>query len=626
MIKKINTTILLLLLLITFLSINLFSGIVLRAIHIDLTEDKLYTLSSGSYKILRNLKEPITLRFIFSEKLSLRYPVQYRYGNEIRDLLGKMSDVAAGNLWVEFIDPEPFSTQEDRAVEYGLSGLATNAGETIYFGLSAENSIGERQAIAYFAPQRHNFVEYDIIRLIDSLNRDARIRVGVVSDLPLDRLGTARPGQKLILLEELENNFALKYYQSATITAQQLQSEVDILLLIQPAPGMPENSLYAIDQFILSGGRAIIMVDPAAQMAISQLHRGVREELPLLGDLAPLFAAWGVGYKNDVIIGDRKFAIRVNTNSTPPKAVDYVIWLRMNATGFNRDDPVLAKMNLLTFASAGHFTTQEKKENLNFTPLLQTSNQAMLFRAGEVLNTQDPEKLLREFAPDGQHYIISARLDGAFPSAYPDAPPKGADQSHGHLGKATKNGVVVLVGDTDMLDDRFWVQVSQAARQPVYVPTAENGNLILNWIEYMSGSDALIGLRSRGYQRRNFTRIEDLQKKANQRFLAREQGLREKLSQAESRLRQIESQNEDEEVLNRAQQLENQRFRDEVIKTRQELREVRRSLNAEIDQQKQIIRVINIAAIPLFVGFVFAVLPLLGRWLRRLAPMDMGKE
>ena len=350
--------------LILFVAVNILSQTSLRGARLDLTENSLYTVSEGTSRILGSLEEPIVLRFFFSSKLTGRAPQLRTYGNRVRDLLEEYVNDANGKIRLEVIDPEPFSDAEDRAVGLGLSGIPINqSGELFYFGLAGSNSTDDTEIIHFFQAENEAFLEYDLTRLVYGLSNPKKPVVGVISSFPLEfgpgGLQMAMRGQSnpYGILEAMRQFFEVRVLKKS-LTA--IEDDVDILLLAH-ATDLAEPSLYAIDQFVLRGGRAMIFVDPYSETGARIPPAPGRQPDPGAthsSDLKKLFDAWGIGFDTAKIIGDRTYATKVNAGGRGRRQiVDYVSWMSLKGNALNRADVTTSQLaSIIMMASAGHFT------------------------------------------------------------------------------------------------------------------------------------------------------------------------------------------------------------------------------------------------------------------------------
>lgn len=607
--------------LILFLAVNVLAGAVLRTLRVDLTEDRVHTLSQGTISALSKIDEPIRLRLYFSAKAATRLAQIRVYGQHVKDLLEEYRARSGGKLQVEIIDPEPFSPAEDEAAQMGVRAVPIEGGETFYFGLVGTNQADGREVIPYFALDRQNFVEYDLTRLITNLNRIKKPVVGLMTDLPLaygpGGMMAAMRGQSrpFAIYEDLSKQFDIRAVPMASET---IDPEIQVLILAHPGQLEP-GAQYAIDQFVLRGGRLLVFVDPFSELTLqAQAASGQRGAAVESSNLEPLFAKWGIALEGTNFVADRKLAQKVAfMDNGQQRTMGYVGWLHLEAGNFDAKDVTLAQLKTINLASAGAIkalpgaTTQ-------FQPLITSSDDAMLVDKEKIATRPDPVALMRDFQPSGQRYVLAARVTGSVETAFPKGPPGRQAQTPGatppkvepaQLMTAKVPINVVVIADTDILDDKFWVQTADLFGQRIPMPTADNGNFVLGLVDNLAGSDDLIGLRARPPVSRPFTLVEDMRAKAEQRFLAEEKALQDKLAATEKRLSELQLQGKTgaaAAAMTPAQIEEINAFQRERAETRMALREVQRKLRADIDRLDGMLKFFNFALVPILLA-LFAI-------------------
>ncbi len=622
-----------------FLAVNVLSQAGLTGARLDLTGDKLFTLSEGTHAILRKIDEPITLRFYFSTQLGKELPALAKYAARVRDLLQEYVALAGGKIRLIVTDPVPFSEAEDQAVAFGIQGIPLDqTGEMVYFGLAGTNSTDDEEAIAFFSPGRERFLEYDLTKMVFNLSDPKRTVVGLMTSLPLRGYpGTmmarisplARPWQVIGQLEQL--------FEVRTIDPdmdEDIPEDVDVLMLVHPAK-LSERTLYAVDQYLMAGGRALIFVDPLAEAAESLPGPG-RTSIPPSSNLKRLFDAWGIEMVEGKAVGDRVAARRVNAGTANRlEPVDYLAWVALGRSNFEPDDLVTGEIDAMNLASAGALKLKPGAE-ANFTPLITSSEQAMLIEADKLKGTPDFHGLLRDFKPANGRFTLAARISGALKSAFPDGPPKekdekkdekaeakdpaeekekpGPDKTNKHLKRSKGPINVIVVADTDLLQDRFWVQVQEFFGQTIALPVSDNVNFVINALDNLAGSNDLIGLRSRGISQRPFQRVVELARSAEVRLRAKERELQARREETEKKLRELQRPGQASGgtvILTPAQISEINKFKGELLAIRQELRTVQLDLRKDIETLEARLWFVNIALIPILVAAAALVLGLL---------------
>jgi ABC-type uncharacterized transport system involved in gliding motility auxiliary subunit len=594
--------------LVLFMAVNMLSNAVLRGARLDLTEGRIYSLSEGSRQVAAALEEPVTLRLYYSREAGADIPALRTYADRVEDLLREYETAGAGKLRLELLEPEAFSETEDAAVQAGLQGVLLESDEVLYFGIVATGSTDERSVIPFLDPSREASLEYEISRLIYKLGRPVRPVLALVTGLSLAGQPSmpfpgAPPGRDpWVLYEQLQEVFEVR---DVPLDATELPADAELLLVVHPKD-IADTLVYAIDQFVLAGGRALVFVDPHCE----------RDEIPsdpsnpFAAMLAPrgsnlegLFRAWGVQMPSDRLLADRQLALRAQTGGPQPELVDYVLWLGLGREQVDAQDLITSNLGTLRVATSGTLEQLPGAET-SFAPLLRSSVDAMLVEASSVQLRPDPERLLVEFVPSGRSYTIAARVSGPAQTAFPEGPP-GTEPGTPHgLASSTGPIQVILAADVDMLADDFWVNVRNLFGTRVAIPTASNGDFVIHALDNLSGSNDLISLRARASFERPFVRIEALRREAEQRYLAREQSLQETLAATERRLTELQQQKEDagSMILSPEQRAEIERFRAEQVATRKALRDVQHDLRKDIDRFQLWIKVVDIGLVPLLVG------------------------
>ncbi|MGK2742507.1 Gldg family protein [Tepidicaulis sp. LMO-SS28] len=614
-----NVSILTLVLLaVFFVAFNLFVNLSVRTARLDLTENNLFTLSEGTKEILRNIEEPVTLRFFYSERLSTDYPRIRNYAGRVRDMLEEMRAVAGPELVLEVIDPEPFSEDEDRAMSLGLKGAPTTEGEVIYFGLAGTNLVDGREAIPFFTDEREVYLEYDLIRMIQNLSSPEKPVLGVVTNLPLDTgaggLTAAMRGQSqsFMIYEEMRDRFDIQFLEQ---DFARVPDSVDVLLIAHPKD-LNETTQYAIDQFVVKGGKAVAFFDPHSEVSLTAGPEGK----PVRGyteasNLPRLMESWGVQMDPEEIISDKAYAQRVQAGfDARRQLVDYPLWLAVRAETMDSEDLVTANIERLNLGTVGHFS-QTEEATTAFEPMVTSSEQAKLLDLEYVKTGPRPDELMRDFEPTGEKYVIAARVSGPVKTAFPDGPPDpGEDEdaaryqtAEKHVAGGEAEANLILFADSDIFDDRFWVQTQSYLGERVAQPIADNAKFVLNAVENLMGADELISLRARERAERPFTVVEKLRSEAEARFLEEEEALQAKIAASEERLARLQTraagQQGAEELLSAREADEMRRIRQDLVESRMELRDVQRNLRRDIDQLGSQVRFINVALMPILVAF-----------------------
>ena len=605
------------------IGINMFADARLANVHLDLTRGQIFTLSPGTKQILAGLKEPITLRLFYSRKLGATVPVYGTYADHVREMLQSYAAMSGGKVKLEFYDPEPFSDTEDRAMAYGLQGVPVDqGGEQVWFGLAGSNLEDDERTIAFFQPDRERFLEFDLTKLVYELSNPKRPVVGILTSLPLDgdprmmmmTQGRGPGGQPYASAQLLRQTNSVRTVQT---DAQVIDPDIEVLL-VAGAQNLSEQTLYAIDQFVMRGGRLMAMVDPWSEALAAQPSQTGMPPTDTHSDLKKLFDAWGIVFDPSAVVGDLTGAWRVRANSSAVQSVNYVAWFSMT-DGINHNDPATVNLQTVTVASAGSLA-KAPNAAIEFTPLLTSSSKSGTIPLDSV-KMPDPVKVLADFKPDGQPRVIAARVRGALKSAFTGEPPLEKDQKRPDnfpAFKAQTDGPanLVVVADTDILVDRYWVRSSDFFGQSVATPFADNGPFVANLIGTLAGGDALIGLRSRGDTNHPFVLVNQMQSDAEAAYRQTEQGLQKHLQDVEkqlSNLRQGTGESKAEPVITPEQRAAIDAARMDIVDTRKKLRAVPLELNRDISRLETSLRIFNIVMVPAVLTVVAIVLGLIQR-------------
>lgn len=624
------------------LSVNLIAASSLRNVKADLTQQRLFTISKGTREVLRSLDEPITLKLYFSKRLGDVASPYQRYFDRVRNLLQQYRDIAGGKIDLQVFDPEAFSDAEDRAVAAGLRGVRLNQeGDVGYFGIVGSNTTDNDATIAFFTTEREAFVEYDITKLVYTLSNPKKRVVGLISGLPVDGGSNpmaammGRPAQQPAqqVMEQIREFFDVKALGQ---DIKEVPADIDILMIVQPDKLTPDAA-YAIDQWTLAGGKVLAFVDPVADLG--------RQGGPMMmmgpsgpsADFLKVLKGWGVGFDAAQVAGDIAHARRVQFGGGGrPVVTEYVGWMTYDRNAFDVKDVLSSGIERVNLATPGALTKVEGATT-QVTPLLVTSQRAMLMPAEAFAMQPDPVALLRTYKPEGKRLMLAARVTGETKSAFPDGAPKPAEEKKDekkpdgpdaakdapkpdaakepakeapkaaekpakpHVGTGRVNAIVIA--DTDLLSDQFWVEAREFLGQQVAIPTASNAALVVNALDNLGGSEALITLRARGADDRPFTLVADLRRDAERAYREKEQALTQKLKEVQEQLSKLEAGGDaGAALLSESDRHAIERFRADMLNVRRDLREVKRALREDIDRLSNWLQFINIALVPLLIG------------------------
>jgi ABC-type uncharacterized transport system involved in gliding motility auxiliary subunit len=607
-----------------FLAVVMLSNLGLRGMRLDLTQNRLYTLSPGTKQVLAELKEPVNLYFYFSRDAAAKQsPLIMPYANRVREFLEEIRARSGGKVHLQEIDPQPFSEDEDRAAEAGLQSLNEGGGDSLYFGLAGTNSTDGRSVIPSFQPDREEFLEYDVAKLIQELANPKKGVIGLMSSLPMQgqfNPMTGQPGESWSVLSELEQLFTIR---TLAPDIDQVDKDVDVLMLVHPKNLAPKT-LYAIDQFVMRGGRVLLFLDPNSGADMTG-HDPSNPFASAMADhssnLTPLLAAWGVDYDPTKVIGDLELGLQVRS-SAQGALTRHIGILGLHRDDMDRKDVDTASLDTINVAMAG-FLTPHAGATTKFEPLLMSSASAEPLPALRFSPMTDPATLREGFKPTGTHYAIAARIIGPVSSAYPQGAPAAEKPASGppvaHLAKSAVPVNIVIVADTDMLMDYMWIQTREFLGKKMSQAFANNGDFVANALDNLSGSSALISIRGRATFSRPFERVEALKRQADDRLQAKALELQQELHQTESKLTEMQSKRNDKAsmMLTPEQEQALKGFTAEKARVRKELRETQRGLDVDITRLEDWVKVINIAVAPLAVAIAGALILSMRRRRRR---------
>ncbi|MBI1731164.1 MAG: Gldg family protein [Gammaproteobacteria bacterium] len=582
------------------ISVIIVANAVFTSLRLDLTSGGLYTLSEGSRNILKKLDEPIALEFYFSRQALADFPQLMNYATRVRDLLEEYATRSGGKLKLTVIEPEPFSEQEDQAVAGGLQGISlTGAGDNAYFGLVGINSTDDKDTIPFFQVNREAALEYDITKMIYNLANPEKRRVGVITSLPVFGGIPPQGGKPWTIISLLREFFAVENLGPSPATIDQ---DLNVLLVIHPKE-LKDAARYALDQFLLRGGKAILFVDPLAEGDNSRPDPENPYVVPDLdSDLKWLLDGWGIEIPEGKVAGDMNSAMRVQAQGERgPMETYYLPWLQLSGTAFSKDDFVTSQLEVVHIGTAGAIDRRADSP-MAVSPLMQSSDQSMRIERDLILFQRDPQVMLRNFKPDNKPVVLAARLKGKVRTAFPDGP---TDEGDGKAAEQIKEGDVnaILVADTDILNDLFWVRTQSYFGMEMPQAIANNADFVVNAIDNLSGSTDLISLRSRSASARPFEVVEQIRREAEAQFREREQALQAKLKETESKILELQKESGDGGAIlspEQTQAIDN--FRNEQVKTRKELRAVQHELQKNIERLGSLLKFINIGLVPLFIA------------------------
>ena len=567
---------------------------------LDLTSDGMYTLSEGTRRLVAGLAQPVELRLYYSREALQSEPMLATYARRVREMLEEIAAASAGRVTLEVVDPEPYSADEEHAAEAGLQALPLGPrGATAYFGLTGRSEAGGSAIIEFFQPAKERLVEYDIARLIHQLSAPARPRVGLLTTLPMT-FGFDPMSQRMrepwVIVSQLQQGFEILNIEPGAVS---IPADLTVLMLVHPKR-LPVGTLYAIDQYVMGGGRLLLFLDPSAEQDLAGGDPGN----PFGGDgraseLEPLLSAWGIRYRVDQALGDDEYALTVSAGGRPMRHLGF---LGLDERALDPSDPVTGGLGMINLATTGWLEPLDGTGG-RFIPLLTSSRRAAPIPATRFAEPGEPSVLYQGFEPSDRAYVLAARVTGALRSAYPDGPPEGVVLPPGaaHRAMAVGESNLIVVADTDLLADMLWTRTPSFLGQSYVEAWADNGHFVLNALDNLAGSDALVSIRGRASFVRPFDRVEDLRRSADERLRLAAADLEAELATAEQKLAELQATRDDDasRLPTPEQQAEIDRFRAERSRVSRELREVRHSLDRDIDALGARLKLLNIVVLPI---------------------------
>lgn len=610
-------------------AVNIISAPLMNGLQLDLTQERLYTLSDGTREILHGLSEPVILRLFVSDRLAGRFPGMWRYANRVRGLLESYARTSGGMLRVITASIEPFSEEEEEVLRAGLRGIVLDesSGEQAYFGLIVTGPTDKREVIPVFSPTRESFLEYDVSQAVHSVSSlESSVVIGLITDTQMQS-GTQSSQTRSypwLTYEQISKSFEVR---TLSTELEVIDEDVDVLLVARPLT-LEDSAVYAIDQAVLRGTRALFFVDPFAE---GHNQENSPPDQPPSGPNATLdnlFEGWGIDLNPEAFVADPELALSVNVNviGVGTRVMPYPAWLKIDAAHMSDTDLVTADLKEINLASAGALGLREGS-TLSLSKLLWSSGQAKLLAASALSASPDPQGMLEEVTrnrSDVAERVIAARFDGMLSTAFPDGAPTDSSEPSDHIAQSQGEVHMIVVADSDMLEDRYWVQVQNFFGQRIPFPFASNGDFIVNALDNLSGSSALIKLRTRSVSHRPFEVIEELRRDASQLFLTRERDLQTQIRAVRRRIAQLRDSGSGEgAVLSVQDQAEIDNAQTESVRLQRELRNVRRDLNRDIERLTSSAKVLNIGLVPLLIALLAVVLaPIRNRWRSQASTAD----
>lgn len=584
---------------------------------LDLTADKVFTLAQGTKAILNKLDTPIPIqiRFYYSESLSSMPVFLKNHAKRIEDLLSEYQKYGKGNIEIKKFDPQPLSDAEDSANLDGVEGQMLQTGEKMYLGL-AINCLDTKVAIGYLNPERERLLEYDITRAVSQVIRPEKPTIGVMSALQIFgemnpmamQMGRMNRSEPWVFISELKRDFNVKQVE---MTVDRIDDDIKVLLVLYPRD-ITEKTEYALDQFVLRGGKMIAFLDPLSILdSRNQANNPMQRNMNSGASLDKLLKTWGIEFDKSKVVADMTFLTQINRQGRPER-MPTVLSLTKEAADTN--DVATSQITSLLLPFAGSFSGTPA-EGLKKTVLLKTTADSQLVE--KMMAEFSGEQVIKDFSPSGKEMALAVRLTGKFKTAFPEGKPKEKvedkdkekekdskpEKDETALKESKTDGVVVLIGDADMLHDQFCGEVMNFLGQRIFQPRGDNLNLVQSLIEQMGGDSNLIAIRSRNSMTRPFSVVKKMEADAQARWQSKLKDLEKKLQDTQTKLNEMQSKKEGNQrvILSKEQMDAIAKFRQDQADINKELKVVQKNLRRDIDSLEVKLKWVNIAFMPFMV-------------------------
>ena len=627
---------------ITILAVHVVTRMT-EAVRMDVTEDRLYSLTDGTREILQRMQdegtEPIDISLYFSETTGKSLPSFIKqfivYEDYLQALLREYERAAGGKIRVHTIDPKPDSDEAQEALDDGLDGKPINQhGDLFFFGLHFETQTGSTDVIDFLWPDRQEDVEYEISRRIYELLWPSTQRIGVLSSLEvmpssdpymaqlLAAQGRQAP-QPWIAVRLLQERYDVRRIEPDTEHIS--PDEIDLLVVIHPRT-FSTKALWAVDEWVAHGGNTLIFVDPFSindQPPPNPQNPMAGVQYTPASSLNRLTAGWGVTRTDDRVAADLGLATRRQVSrlgGAEPVIVDLSIDGETRNQAITTDHPITRGLERLRFFMAGSLEI-EAPEGVTVIPLITTTveGSTLEFRAGfpgsgdglVFMDANNPARLLDGFTKGSEAVVLATLIQGLLPPAFPDGatlpsstperppglPPGVELPAPDDAEMVTTEPVpaedraeatVLVVADTDIIADQIAFQNSPFGAMAVN----DNHKLLLNAVDYLFGASELMSVRAKSSIRRPFVRFDEIEAVAEEQTLERERELREEIAAINEEIRSKQG-----EISRRNAALFQKKLQDDVDEANarvraaeRELREIRKTRRASLESEERRVR------------------------------------
>jgi len=582
---------------ILFLSFNFIIQKINFNLGVDFTSTKTFTLSSGTKRVIDEIEEPIKINFVYSRDLSKNIPIIQNYANQVQGLLNRYSDLASGKIELNFIEPEPYSDDEDYVNRYGVQGFPIDQeGSKVYFGLIASNTTDDIETVPFFDPSKAGTLEKQLTDIVYKLNRSKKPMIGFLSwvdttppMMPNNQLGQG----EYTILEELSYFYDFEFLDTDIESFE----GIDLLIVYHPSD-ISDKTEYAVEQFILNGGKSVIFVDPFFEK---------NDHSNKSSNLENVLKTLNINYNSNVILdGAQATRLQTQQNITENTSLQTMLklnWPEVRGQYINQAEEIGDGLSLIRLVSPGGLSPLNDESEISYTPIMSSSEVTMDLPMKEV---HDPIKLINNFQPTGISYDFGVKLNGIAKSNFNDFEFK----NDNHLETSSKNINVVVFSDADFIRNAFWARIQKFLDTNVIEATSDNGSLVTNVFDSMTGYDEFIDLRNKEAPFRPFVVVQKLQAEAEQMYLGQEQQLQAQLDNTLNQIQNLSGGRDVESVnLSDKQLMELANFQLQVENTRKQLREVRRNLSKDIDRLANQINILNTFLIPVLLILLMFFIP-----------------
>ena len=582
---------------ILFLSFNFIIQKINFNLGVDFTSTKTFTLSSGTKRVIDEIEEPLKITFVYSRDLSKNIPIIQNYANQVQGLLNRYSDLASGKIELNFIEPEPYSDDEDYVNRYGVQGFPIDQeGSKVYFGLIASNTTDDIETVPFFDPSKAGTLEKQLTDIVYKLNRSKKPMIGFLSwvdttppMMPNNQLGQG----EYTILEELSYFYDFEFLDTDIESFE----GIDLLIVYHPSD-ISDKTEYAVEQFILNGGKSVIFVDPFFEK---------NDHSNKSSNLENVLKTLNINYNSNVILdGAQATRLQTQQNITENTSLQTMLklnWPEVRGQFINQAEEIGDGLSLIRLVSPGGLSPLNDESEISYTPIMSSSEVTMDLPMKEV---HDPIKLINNFQPTGISYDFGVKLNGIAESNFNDFEFK----NDNHLEISSKNISVVVFSDADFIRNAFWARIQKFLDTNVIEATSDNGSLVTNVFDSMTGYDEFIDLRNKEAPFRPFVVVQKLQAEAEQMYLGQEQQLQAQLDNTLNQIQNLSGGRDVESVnLSDKQLMELANFQLQVENTRKQLREVRRNLSKDIDRLANQINILNTFLIPVLLILLMFFIP-----------------